>query len=40
MIMKGKKRKQFFDKDGNIIISKNSRVFGVETLSYPLKNIV
>lgn len=36
MIKKAKKRKQFYDKDFNIIISKKSRVFGVETLSYPL----
>ncbi len=38
MIGKAKKRKQFYDKDFNIIISKKSRVFGVETLSYPLSN--
>jgi dual specificity tyrosine-phosphorylation-regulated kinase 2/3/4 len=38
MIKRAKKRKQFYDKDCNIIISKKSRVFGVETLSYPIRN--
>ncbi len=38
MITRAKKRKQFFDKDCNIIVSKKSRVFGVETLSFPLVN--
>jgi len=40
MLQKAKKKKLFFDKDGNIIVSKQSRVFGVETLSYPLKDNV
>lgn len=37
MITKAKKRNQFYDKDGNVIISKRSRVNGVETLSDPLQ---
>ena len=40
MIRKAKKKNQFFDKDGNVIMSTKSRVFGVETLSFPLENSI
>mmetsp|Transcript_1726 Transcript_1726/g.1637 ORF Transcript_1726/g.1637 Transcript_1726/m.1637 type:complete len:166 (-) Transcript_1726:64-561(-) len=37
MINRAKKRKQFFDKDGNLIVSKKSRIFGIESLAFPLR---
>mmetsp|Transcript_3705 Transcript_3705/g.2761 ORF Transcript_3705/g.2761 Transcript_3705/m.2761 type:complete len:139 (-) Transcript_3705:50-466(-) len=37
MIARAKKRKQFFDKDGNVIVSKKSRINGIISDSFPLK---
>lgn len=40
MIEKAKKKNKFYDRDGKVIRSKNSRVVNLQKKSYPLKQAI